>query len=93
MERKRALKFAARTIIIVSLALGIGAFDSQPSFAGGCGAYCKTKQVRALCHHDAVKNRGLDGHQRDVVFERCKNDPMIRKRIEELADDTGERFD
>ena len=92
MDRKRALKFAARTIIIVSLALGIGAFDSQPSFAGGCGAYCKAKQVRALCH-DAVKTRGLEGHQRDVEFERCKNDPMIRKRIEELADDTGESFD
>ena len=92
MGRKGVLKFAARTIMIVSLALGIGAFNSQSSIAGACGAYCKARQVRALCH-DVVKNRRLEGHQRDVEFERCKTDPMTRMRIEELADDTGERFD
>jgi hypothetical protein len=85
---KSDFDWAPRAVIIVSFALGMGLFYSQPSLADSCGAYCKVIRVRAICH-DVVKGRGLTGHQRDVEFDKCKVDPMTHKQIEEITDDTS----
>ncbi len=92
MDRKGQLNWAPRIVIIALLSLGLAEFDSQSSFAGGCGGYCKARQVRAFCH-EAVRTKGLEDRQRDVEFERCKDDPTTRRRIEQLADDGGQSFE
>jgi hypothetical protein len=92
MFKKSDLSWAPRAIIIVSMAFGIGLFDSRSSFAEGCGAYCKARLVRAICH-DAVKSKGVKGHQIEVEFEKCKVDPITHKRIQELAEDTKNSLD
>ncbi len=89
MRRKYQLKLAPHLLINSLLLLGIGAFDLHSAFAGGCVGYCKARQVRAFCH-EAIRAKGLEGHQRDVEFERCKSDPMTHRHIEEIVDDQGQ---
>jgi hypothetical protein len=79
-------------VIAVSLALGNALFNSQLSFADSCGEYCKARQVRTICH-DVVTSKGLNGHQRDVEFEKCKVDPMTHKQIQDFTDDTRDSLD
>jgi hypothetical protein len=76
----------------VSFGLGIGLFESQPSFADSCGAYSEARQVRAICH-DIVKGKGLTGHQRDIEFDKCKVDPMTHRHIEEITEESNEFFE
>jgi hypothetical protein len=79
---------ASRAVNIVVFALGIGLFGPHSSFAGDCGAYCKARQVRAICH-DELTIKGLTGDRRDAAFEKCKIHPNTHKRTQELTDDTG----
>ena len=79
-------------VIIASFVLGIRLIESQPSFADSCGAYCKARQVRAICH-DIVEGKGLTGHQRDIEFDKCKVDPMTDQHIDEITEDTDEFFE
>jgi hypothetical protein len=92
MIRKIDLSRAFSAAIVGSLALSIGLFELQSSFAGPCGGYCKARQVRAICH-DVVSSRGLTGYQRNAEFDKCKLDPTTHRRIEEVVDDTREIFD
>ena len=85
MIAKDNLLFAPRTFILMSVALAIGAFDIQSTFANDCGAYCKARTVRAICH-DVVVAKGLTGRERDGEFEKCKVDPMTHRQIEEITD-------
>ena len=92
MIAKDSLLFAARTFILMSFALAIGSFDIQSTLAGGCGAYCKARTVRAICH-DVVVAKGLTGRQRDSEFERCKVDPLTHRQIEEITDRAADLLD
>jgi hypothetical protein len=89
MVSKYDFDLAPQAVIIASFALGIELFQIQPSFADSCGAYCKARQVRAICH-DIVNGKGLTGHQRDIEFDRCKVDPLTHKRMEEISEDSNE---
>jgi hypothetical protein len=84
--------WSPRILCVVVLSFGIDSTALQSSFAGGCEGYCKARQVRAICH-EAVKVKGLDSRQRDVEFERCKSDPLTHRRVQELADETGQDFE
>jgi hypothetical protein len=85
MIGKDCLLFAPRTFILMSFALAIGSFDIQSGFANGCGAYCKARTVRTICH-DVVVAKGLTGRERDIAFEKCKVDPMTHRQVEEITD-------
>jgi hypothetical protein len=66
--------WAARIVIVASIALAFGLGDVAQSIAG-CGGYCEARQVRAICHH-AVWSRDLKAHERDAEFEKCKANPL-----------------
>jgi hypothetical protein len=78
--------WAPRSTVISLSLLSISLFYSWSSFGDDCGAYCKARQVRDVCH-ETIKSKGLNGDQRDVEFENCKVDPMAYKQIEEVVDD------
>ncbi len=92
MHSKNDLRRTPPAAIILSLALTIGLLDSQSVLADGCGAYCKARAVRAICHH-AVLAKGLTGLQRHVEFEKCKVDPMTHRQIEDELTDSNVNFD
>jgi hypothetical protein len=92
MAMKVDFDWAPRAVNIALFTFGIGLFESQPSLADGCGAYCKARQVRAICH-DIVKGKGLTGHQGDIEFDKCKFDPMIHKHMEEITEESNEIFE
>ena len=81
-----------RTIIIGSFTLSIGLSVSQPSLSESCGAYCKAREVRAACH-EIAQSKGPIGHQRNLAFDKCKVDPVTRKRIDEITNDSNEVFE
>jgi hypothetical protein len=85
MIAKSSRGWAARSAIIVSIALAFGCADMRPSFAG-CGGYFEAQEARALCHH-AVRVEGLEAQERDAEFDKCKADPTDYLQLEELADD------
>ncbi len=89
MAGKNDIHKALPAVILGTFVLVFGLFESQSSFAGGCGRYCNARQVRAFCH-GAVTTKGVQGEKRDLEFSKCKTDPMTQKRIEELADDSGD---
>ena len=77
--------WAARSIVVASIALAFGLADARQSFAG-CGGYCEARQARAICH-DAVKAQGLQAQARDAEFEKCKADPASYLQLDQLTDD------
>ena len=77
--------WAARSIVVASIALAFGLADARQSFAG-CGGYCEARQARAICH-DAVKAQGLQRQARDAEFEKCKADPASYLQLDQLTDD------
>lgn len=91
MLKKSGLAWAPRTIIVSSMALASGLADVHSSIAG-CGGYCEARQVRAMCHQ-AIKVQGLQAHERNVEFDKCKADPMNYLQFEELTDDTEDSLD
>ena len=92
MHMKTRLKRIPLSLVTKSLALAMGLLDSQPTLADGCGAYCKARTVRDICHEAVVAKR-LTSHQRDVEFEKCKTDPVAYQQIEELTDDNVDFLD
>ena len=92
MVSKYDFDLVPRAVIIASFALGIELFEIQPSLADSCGAYCKIRQVRTICH-DIVKGKGLTGRQRDIEFDKCKVDPTTYIRIEEISEDSNKAFE
>jgi hypothetical protein len=92
MFRQRNLPWAPWAATIATFAFGAVIFESQSAVGGTCGAYCKARQVRAICH-DTVKSKGLTGYPRDLEFEKCKVDPTTHKQLEELTDDTENATD
>ena len=92
MIGKDSLPFARRTFILMSFALAIGSFEIQPTLANNCGAYCKARTVRAICH-DLVVAKGLTGRERDTEFEKCKVDPMTHRQIEDITDRATDLLD
>ena len=79
--------WAARSVIVASIALAFGLADARQSFAG-CGGYCEARQARAICH-EAVKAQGLRAQAREAEFEKCKADPGSYLSLEELTDDAS----
>ncbi|HZZ26034.1 MAG TPA: hypothetical protein VFE60_27330 [Roseiarcus sp.] len=67
-------RWAAKIVIVASIALAFGLGDVAQSIAG-CGGYCEARQVRAICHH-ALWSRNLKAHERDAEFEKCKANPL-----------------
>ena len=92
MVREIDLQKAIRVIIIVTCAFGITVFNSKSSYSDVCGAYCKARQARIICHN-AVVMKGLKGNQRDVEFEKCKVDPNAHEEIQGRTGDTGDDLD
>ena len=92
MIGKDNLLFARQTFILTSFALALGSFDIPSTFANDCGAYCKARAVRALCH-GVVVAKGLTGHERNIEFEKCKVDPMTHRQIEEITDRATDLLD
>jgi hypothetical protein len=92
MIGKDNLPFARRTFILMSLALAIGSFDIQSALANDCGAYCKARTVRAICH-DLIVGKGLTGRERDIEFEKCKVDPMTGRQIEDITERATDLLD
>ena len=76
----------------IPLLLAFGASGSPPTLAGDCGAYCKARMVRALCHHEAMA-KAPDVHQRNLEFERCKVDPRVHEQVEQLTDNDMDGLD
>ena len=77
--------WAARSVVVASIALVFGLVDARQSFAG-CGGYCEARQARAICHH-AVKAQGLQAQAREAEFEKCKADPASYLQLDQLTDD------
>jgi hypothetical protein len=92
MIAKDNLPFAARTFILMAFALAVGSFDIQSAFANNCGAYCRARTVRAICH-DVVVAKGLTGRERDIEFDKCKVDPVTHRQIEEITDRATDLLD
>jgi hypothetical protein len=82
---KSSWGWAARCVVVASIALAFGLVDAQPSFAG-CGGYCEARQARAICHH-ALKAQGLRAEAREAEFEKCKADPASYLELDQLTDD------
>ena len=89
MVGKSHFERAHRAFIIGSLALGFGVSVPQPSQAESCGAYCKARQVRAICH-DLVEGKGITGHQRYIEFDKCKADQLTRRQIDAATENSAE---
>ena len=68
--------------VIGSIALAIGIFSAQPSFAGNgrtCVAgNCPDYMARRMCN-SALNAKGLKGAERKAEFEKCKIDPVSYK--------------
>jgi hypothetical protein len=80
-------RWAAHSLIVVSVALAFALADARQSFAG-CGGYCQARQARATCH-GAIKVQGLEAKARDAEFERCKADPARYLQLDRLTDEAG----
>lgn len=74
MTKTGSKRWAAKLIMVASIALAFGLGDAAQSIAG-CGGYCEARQVRAICHH-AVTRQDLKAHERDAEFAKCKADPL-----------------
>ncbi len=77
--------WAARSVVIASIALVFGLIGARQSSAG-CGGYCEARQARAICHH-AVKAQGLQALAREAEFEKCKADPASYLQLDQLTND------
>ncbi len=77
--------WAARSVVIASIALVFGLIGARQSSAG-CGGYCEARQARAICHH-AVKAQGLRAQAREAEFEKCKADPASYLQLDQLTND------
>jgi hypothetical protein len=89
--KKRELRWTPNAVVVFSITLAIWLADVHSSIAG-CGGYCEARQVRAICHQ-AISIKGLNGHERDVEFEKCKAAPTAYLQLEELADDLENRVE
>jgi hypothetical protein len=83
--------WAARSVVVASIALVFELVGARQSFAG-CGGYCEARQARAICH-DAVKAQGLQRQARDAEFEKCKADPASYLQLDQLTDDAEMRVE
>ena len=67
---------------IGSIALVVGAFSAQPSFAGsgrGCvPGNCPAYMARRMCN-STLDFKGVKGPERKAEFDKCKVDPMNYK--------------
>jgi hypothetical protein len=67
---------------IGSIALAIGFFSVQPSFAGSghtCTVgSCPDYIARRMCN-STLNSKGLKGAERKAEFEKCKTDPISYK--------------
>ena len=69
--RRRSLNI----LIVASIAFTFALSGVAQSFAG-CGGYCEARRTLTICHR-AITTHGLEAHNRDVEFERCKSNPLI----------------
>ena len=77
--------WAARFVVVASIALVFGLADARQSFAG-CGGYCEARQARAICH-GTVQAQGLRLQARDAEIQKCKADPASYFQLNQLTDD------
>jgi hypothetical protein len=73
MTNKNHIRGSLRSVVVGSIALGIGFVNIHPSFAG-CEARCKAYKARDMCGN-AMNQKGLKGAERKTEFEKCKMDP------------------
>ena len=85
MIAKSSWGWAARPVVVASIALVFGLAAARQSFAG-CGGYCEARQARAICH-DAVKAQGLRAQAREAEFEKCQADPASYLQLDQFTDD------
>ncbi len=87
MIDKEGSSWIYRSIIVASLAFGVGSVDYQFAFARGCGEYCEAKKVLKICN-DKVKRWNLEGQQREAEFNKRKTQLMNSESASEKAGDT-----
>ena len=87
MSNENSRRRTPTSIILASLALGIGLADCQSSFAKVCGEYCEAKHAQAICQ-DVVRKRNLKGQRAFAEFEKCKTHIFNSENSKEKAQDT-----